>query len=50
MHTRTEAKAGEKDFRRLSEPLRRELLAYCYGMLGSVDEAEEVVQDVYLDA
>lgn len=46
----TEAKAGDKDFGRLSEPFRRELLAYCYRMLGSVDEAEEVVQDVYLDA
>ncbi|MFG1946245.1 sigma-70 family RNA polymerase sigma factor [Nonomuraea sp. NPDC048826] len=48
MHTMTEA--GDQDFGRLSEPFRRELLAYCYRMLGSVDEAEEVVQDVYLDA
>ncbi len=46
----TETKAGNDDFGRLSEPFRRELLAYCYRMLGSVDEAEEVVQDVYLDA
>jgi RNA polymerase sigma-70 factor (TIGR02960 family) len=50
MHTMTEAEAGDKDFGRLSEPFRRELLAYCYRMLGSADEAEEVVQDVYLDA
>ena len=46
----TEAKTGNEDFGRLSEPFRRELIAYCYRMLGSVQEAEEVVQDVYLDA
>jgi RNA polymerase sigma-70 factor (ECF subfamily) len=48
MHPVTETKT--EDFGRLSEPFRRELLAYCYRLLGSVDEAEEVVQDVYLDA
>jgi RNA polymerase sigma-70 factor, ECF subfamily len=41
--------SGE-DFARLAEPFRRELIAYGYRMLGSVDDAEEVVQDVYLDA
>ncbi|OXM68517.1 sigma-70 family RNA polymerase sigma factor [Amycolatopsis vastitatis] len=46
----TETQNGNEDFGRLSEPFRRELLAYCYRLLGSVDEAEEVVQDVYLDA
>ncbi|MCC3314334.1 RNA polymerase sigma factor sigX [Nocardia africana] len=50
MHTMTKAEAGDEDFGRLSEPFRRELLAYCYRMLGSVEDAEEVVQDVYLDA
>lgn len=47
MHTMAEAGS---DFGTLSEPFRRELLAYCYRMLGSVHEAEEVVQDVLLDA
>ena len=50
MHSVTETENGNEDFGRLSEPFRRELLAYCYRLLGSVDEAEEVVQDVYLDA
>jgi RNA polymerase sigma-70 factor (ECF subfamily) len=50
MRTMAEPKAGSEDFGTLSEPFRRELLAYCYRMLGSVHEAEEVVQDVLLDA
>jgi RNA polymerase sigma-70 factor (TIGR02960 family) len=41
---------GGEDFARLAEPFRRELISYGYRMLGSVDDAEEVVQDVYLNA
>ena len=47
MRTTTDA---SEDFGRLAQPFRRELIAYGYRMLGSIDDAEEIVQDVYLEA
>jgi RNA polymerase sigma-70 factor (TIGR02960 family) len=47
----TRARAGDNDaFEELAQPFRRELQVHCYRMLGSFQDAEDVLQDTLLSA
>lgn len=49
--TLARARAGDElAFRQLTDPFRRELRLHCYRILGSFDDAEDMLQETLLAA